>query len=182
MPDSRPSPCSIPPPRKPVPKAGRARRAAAHPAEDSGFGKESPSMAKHKHPAAWLGEPPPPSRTPSPAGLSGAAAKDGKGNLNPRRKHRAATLLSCSRDPRWHSGSEERRLLPRSCQQARPQLRQPVRAHRPPGRSCPRAQRHPPPPFAQLVGKHQRPTSPWHEVIPPAGAQLTSASPKRGEL
>lgn len=89
-------------------------------------------MAEHKHLEAWPGVLPPLSRTPSPAGLSGAAAKDGKGNPNPGRKHRAATLLSYSRDPRWHGGSEERCLLPsewRSCQQAGPRLQQPGRVH-----------------------------------------------------
>lgn len=109
-----------------------------------GKGEELPSMAKRKHPAAWLGVPLPLCRTPSPAGLSGAAAKDGKGNPNPGRKHRVATLLSCSRDPRWHGSSEEHRLLPRersSCQQARLWLQQLRRVHRPPGGSCPQVQR-----------------------------------------
>lgn len=131
-------------------------------------------MAAHKHPTAWLGVPPPLSRSPSPAGLSGAAAKEGKGNPNPGRRHRAATLLSCSRDPQWHSGSQERRLLPskrRSCQQARPRLRQPRRVHRPLGRSCPRVQRHllQQIPLPSWWGSTERPTSPWHEAIPLVG-------------
>ena len=128
-----PSPCSIPRPPKPVPMAGQTQRAAT-PGRGLGIwqgkGEESLSMAKHKHLEAWPGVLPPLSRTPSPAGLSGAAAKDGKGNPNPERKHRAATLLSYSRDPRWHGGSEEHCLLPsewRSCQQAGPRLQQPGR-------------------------------------------------------
>lgn len=92
------------------------------------------------HPTSWLWVAPALSRTPSPAGLLGAAAKDKKGNPNPGRKHRAATLLSCSRDPQWHSSSEECCLMPSkwgSCQQAHPWLWQPGRVHCPLRGSCP---------------------------------------------
>lgn len=56
-------------------------------------------------------------------------------------------LLSCSRDPQCHSGSEERCLLPskqRSCQQACPWFRQPRRVHHPLGKMSPGTEMSPP--------------------------------------
>lgn len=100
-----------------------------------GKGEELPS-----HPTSLPWVAPVLSRTPSPAGLLGAAAKDRKGNPNPVRKHRAATMLSCSRDPQWHSSSAERCLMPskwRNCQQAHLWLWQPRRVHCPLRGSCP---------------------------------------------
>lgn len=92
-----------------------------------GKGEELPS-----HPTSW------------PWRAVGSGCKGQKGNPSPGRKHRAATLLSCSRDPQWHSSSDERCLTPskwRSCQPAHPWLWQPRRVHCPLRGSCPHQQR-----------------------------------------
>lgn len=158
----------------------QAQRAGTH-GQDlriwQGKGEELPS-----HPTSWPWVALVLSRTPSPAGLLGAAAKDRKGNPNPGRKHRAATLLSCSRDPQWHSSSDKHHLMPskwRSCQQAPPGSGSPGGYTACSGEAVPTS-RDPSNKSLCLAGvEAPRASSPWQEVL--LAAQLTNALPKHGQ-